>query len=86
MKPRRKVVSAKHSGWSWANRFTCNLECGHTVRASGRWVDEYKKTANPPATVACRKCPDKPDRVKSAPTTLANVTPPRDLRTQLGEA
>lgn len=77
MKPRRKVVSAKHSRWSWANRFTCSLECGHTVRASGRWVDEYKKAANPPAAVTCHKCPGK------TPITLANVTPPRDPRTQL---
>ena len=84
-KPRRKVVSAKDSGPSWQNMFTCTLSCGHRARVTGRWEDARKKVAIPPATATCNKCPDKPDVASPAPTPLATVKPPRDLRTRLRE-
>ena len=84
-KPRRKVVSAKGSGPSWQNMFTCTLSCGHKARVIGRWEDARKKAATPPATATCRECPDKSAIANKAPATLATVKPPRNRRTRLRE-
>ena len=59
---RRKVVSAEHlHGHAWQIRFVCELECGHSQHADGRYDRSNVGTRTvPPKSVTCRRCAKQP--------------------------